>query len=242
MRNKVRVVVVLLSALVLGGCTDIAGNQVITGRGPVVIESRSAGAFTSVSNSTVAEVEVLQGFDDQVWIRAEENLLPYLRTRVQDGVLRIYTDGVTLRPRQTIVVEVDVRNLRRLDSSGSGFMTAHLIDATRLEVNSSGSGSVEVVSLLADSLVIVSSGSGDVTASGAVDRLRVNMSAAGLVDTRELQAVQADVTISGSGSATIRVRDYLRAVLSGGGDLRYFGSPEVDAEASGSGSVVRAGS
>lgn len=241
MRNKVRIAIMLLSAPVLGGCTDITGNQVVTGRGPVVIESRSAGAFTSISNSTLAEVEVLQGFDDQVWIRAEENLLPYIRTHVQNGMLRIYTDGVTLRPRQTIVVEVDVRTLRRLDSSGSGFMTAHLIDGTRLEVNSSGSGDIDVVSLQADSLVILSSGSGDVAASGAVDALRVNMSAAGFVDTRELQAARAEVTISGSGTASIRVRDYLRAVLSGGGDLRYFGSPGVDAETSGSGRVERAG-
>lgn len=241
MRNKVRSAVLLLSGLVLGGCTDITGEQVIRGRGPVIVESRPAGAFTSVSNSTIAEVEVLQGFDDQVWITAEENLIRHIRTRVQDGVLHIYTNGITLRPRQTIVVEVDVRTLRRLESSGSGFMTAHLIDAGRLEVNSSGSADIEIMSLLADTLVIVSSGAGDVTASGNVERLRLEMSAAGGVDTRELQAASAEARIGGSGSATIRVSDFLRAQLSGSGNLLYFGSPEVEQTVTGTGHVERLG-
>ncbi|MBR9989041.1 MAG: DUF2807 domain-containing protein [Gemmatimonadetes bacterium] len=232
----------LFAAVVLvGGCGDIFGEQVIRGRGPVVIESRPVGHFTGVSNDTEAEVEIIHGFTDRVFIHAEENLLPYLRTRVQNGTLRIYTDDVTLRPRYPIVVEVDIVTLRRVESSGRGFMRAQLIDATRLEVSSSGTGDIDLPGLQADSLIVLHSGTGDVTAAGQVDRLRLDMSAAGRVDTRDLEAFDADVTISGSGSGTIRVRDSLKATLSGSGWLRYFGSPEVEQHVTGTGRVERQG-
>ncbi|HSJ32311.1 MAG TPA: head GIN domain-containing protein [Longimicrobiales bacterium] len=241
MRNRLMAAGVLSGVLVLGGCTDILGERVIHGRGPVMIESRPVGHFTGVSNSTAAEVEIIHGFTDRVFVHAEDNLMPYIHTRVQNGMLRIYTDDVTLRPRYPIVVEVDVVTLRRMESSGSGFMRAQLIDATRMEVNASGAGDIDLPGLMADSLIIFSSGSGDVTAEGQVQRLRLNMSAAGRVDTRDLVAFAADVTISGSGSATIRVRDHLRARLSGSGWLRYFGSPQVDEDATGTGRVERQG-
>ena len=241
MRNRLHAGVVS-AVIVLGGCTDVLGERVIHGRGPVMIESRPVGHFTGVSNSTTAQVEIIHGFTDRVFVHAEDNLLPYIRTRVQNGMLRIYTDNVTLRPRYPIVVEVDVVTLRRMESSGRGFMRAQLIDATRLEVNVRGEGDIDLPDLMADSLIIVNSGAGDVTAEGQVERLRLDMSATGGVDTRDLVAIGADATISGSGSATIRVRDSLRARLSGSGWLRYFGSPQVDEEATGTGRVERQGS
>lgn len=243
MRKSDRLLTLLAgAALVLAGCTDIYGNRIIEGRGRVVYESRSVGPFTAISNSTNVDVDILYSSNDRVWVRAEENIVPYIRTRVQNGVLHIYTDDVTLRPRQDMVVEVDVRDLRRIDSSGSGFIFGDLLNANRLEINTNGSGNIDLPDLLADSLIINSSGSGDVTASGDVESLRVNMSASGRVETRDLNAFDADVTISGSGNATIRVRDYLKAVLSGAGSLRYFGSPDVDQQVTGTGIVERLGS
>ena len=241
MRKKVRFLTLLALPLLLASCDSITANRVVHGRGPIYIESRPVGHFTGVSNSTAAEVEILHGVQDGVFVRAQDNILPYVRTRVQNGVLRIYTDDVELRPQYPIVVEVDVVTLRSIVSSGSGFMRGQLIDATRLEVTSAGRGDIDLPGLLADSLIVISTGAGDVTAAGQVGRLRVNASATGGVDTRDLDAAEADVTISGVGSSTIRVRDALRVVLSGSGWLRYFGSPEVDAEVTGSGQVERQG-
>lgn len=241
MRREVPFLGLLAGTLVLGGCSDLLGERIIHGSGRVWTETRNVGHFSGISNSTVADVEILHGFTDRVHIVAEENLLRHLRTRVQNGELRIYTDDVTLRPRVPIVVEVDIVTLRSLNNSGSGFMRGQLMDATRLEVNTSGSGDIDLPDLMADSLVIISSGSGDVTAEGHVERLRLDMSAGGRVDTRDVEVVAADARISGTGSATIRVRDFLRAQLSGSGSLRYFGTPQVEQEVSGSGRVERLG-
>jgi hypothetical protein len=241
--NMVRVAA-LAGALAAPACTDISfgGGDTITGSGPVVSVTRSVGTFTAVSNATLADIEILQSGTERLRIRGQENLLPYIRTQVSGGVLRITTEpGVTLRATDELAIELDVRLLTRIESSGSGAIHAPLLDAGRLEIQTSGSGDIDLPSLLADTLVVVGSGSGEVTGTGNVQRQRLVLSGSGRVDTRELLALDAHVTISGSGTSTIRVRDRITAVLSGSGSLHYYGSPQVTQTVTGSGRVERAG-
>ena len=231
-----------LVAVVLGGCTDLLGEDVIHGSGAYVEEVRSTSHFSGVSNATAARIEILQGPSPRLRIRAEENLLPYINTRVENGVLRIYTDpNVILRPRQQIIVELDVVTLARLQSSGSGDINAPLIDAGRIEVITSGSGDVYLSRLLADTLVVIASGSGDVQSSGDILRVRITHSGSGEIDTRELLASEVDAVLSGSGHATVRARDWIYAIVAGAGSLRYYGSPVVQQSVTGSGRVQRVG-
>lgn len=231
-----------LIAVALGGCTDLLGETVLHGDGRYVEEYRNVGAFTGVSNATAAQVEILQGADERLRIRGEENLLPHVRTRVENGVLRIYTDANrTLRPTQPIVVELDVFALTRILLSGSGDINAPLLDARVLEVTSSGSGDIYLDRLLADELIITSSGSGEIRSTGDAYRVRITHSGSGHIDTRELRAREVDATLSGSGDATVRARDRLYAVIAGAGSLRFYGSPSVQSTVSGSGRVQRLG-
>ncbi|HUF51762.1 MAG TPA: head GIN domain-containing protein [Longimicrobiales bacterium] len=233
---------VAASVLVLGGCTDLLSGNVIHGSGAYVEEVRAPSRFSGISNSTVARVEVLQGPRERLRIRGEENLLPHIRTRVENGMLRIYTDAnVTLRPNEPIVVELDAVVLARIVSSSSGDINAPLVDAGRIEVISSGAGAVYLQRLLADSLIVTSSGSGDVLSSGDVRSVRITHSGSGAVDTRELLASEVDALLSGSGHVTVRARDWIYAVVSGAGSLRYYGNPVVQQMVTGSGRVTRAG-
>jgi hypothetical protein len=225
------------------GCTDISfGEDIIEGSGPIVSEQRPVGRFTGVSNATVAEVEILQGPTEQLRVRAQESILPHLRTRVESGVLRIFTDpGTIIRPTEPVLVEIDIRTLDRILASGSGDISVRLIDARRLEIVSSGAGDVDVPSLLADSIVVQQSGAGVVFGTGTATRLRLVHSGAGRTELRELEVNQADVTMSGSGPVEVRVRDRLRVTLSGSGSLRYWGSPTVEQNVTGSGRVEKGG-
>jgi hypothetical protein len=238
-----RIVLPLFAAVIAAACgDDIFGNDTVTGFGPVISETRPAGQFFAVSNATLADVQILQGTTERLRIRAQENLLEHVRTRVEGNVLRITTTpGVIINATQPIIIEIDLVELVRIESSGSGDISAPILDAFDLEVVSSGSGDIDLPDIIADTLIIVSSGSGEVFSSGEVIDQRIVMSGSGRIDTRELQSEAADVTMSGSGPVTIRVRDRLRAVLSGSGTLRYYGSPQVQQTVTGSGRVERAG-
>ena len=56
---------------------------------------------------------------------------------------------------------------------------------------------------------------------------------------QDLESSEAEVRLNSSGSATMWVRDRLRANLSSGGDLRYRGNPTVDATTTSSGDVIQ---
>lgn len=231
------------AVLLLGGCDGLIGDDVIRGTGRVLTEERSLPRFYGVSNATGADVEIIQGPSQNVRIEAEENLLPYLRTRVEGGLLRIYTEqGVQLDPSRQMIIEIDMGDLDLLMSSGSGDIDAPLIDARRLEVFASGSGDVRLPDLLADSIIIFSSGAGRVFASGEVARNRITLSGSGDLDTHDLEAGLVDAVLSGSGTGTVRARNTLRVVLSGSGSLRYYGGPAVQQTVTGSGKVQRMGS
>ena len=242
--NRVLAIMPLFAAFVISACdVDLGPGDTVTGRGPVIEETRSVGEFAVVSSATLADVEIVQGETERLWITAQENLLRHLETRVENHILYIYTaPGVILQPTEPVVIELEVVDLARIESSGSGDINAPILDARRLEVVSSGSGRVDVPSLQADSLIVIGSGSGDITSSGTVLAQRMVLSGSHVVDTRNLEAHEADVTLSGSGPATIRVRDRLRAVLSASGSLRYYGSPTVVQTVTGTGRVTRLGS
>ena len=240
MRTKL---LIPLFAVMLSGCTDLVGGDVIHGDGRYVEEGRSVGRFSGVSNATVATIDILLGPVERLTIRGEENIVDEIRTRVDNGILRIYTDpNVILRPNEPVVVEVDAVTLGWLMNSGSGDMVAPVVDADRLDVLSSGSGDVFLEDLLANELLVTSSGSGSVFASGDVADVRITHSGSGEVDTRELFASEVDATLSGSGTSTVRARDWIYAIVAGAGSLRYYGNPVVQQTITGSGRVLRVGS
>jgi hypothetical protein len=70
---------------------------------------------------------------------------------------------------------------------------------------------------------------------------KITISSSGDYAAEDLESVEAEVRLSSSGSATIWVRDRLRAHLSSSGDVRYIGSPRVDATTTSSGDVVKVG-
>src|SRR5688572_22272590 len=103
-----KILSVLCAALALSGCDGVLGDGTIHGTGRVITEDRSLPRFYGVSNATEARVEILQGPSQNVRIEAEENLISHLRTRVEGGLLRIYTElGTELDPTQQMVVEID---------------------------------------------------------------------------------------------------------------------------------------
>lgn len=243
-QRAVQVGLLLVGTALTSSCTDLTfgGGETITGTGPVVAQPRSVAPFIAVSNATEAAVHIVQSGLTRVRLEGQGNLLPQIRTEVTGGVLRITTaPGVTLVPTEPLLIEVEIRDLTRIESSSGGPISAPLLDARRLEIRTSGSAEIDLPSLVAETLVVIGSGSGDVTVTGSVQQLRLELSGAGRVDARELQAREARVTISGSGTSVIRVRDRLIAVLSGSGSLDYFGDPLVTQTVTGTGRVERAG-
>jgi hypothetical protein len=200
------------------GC---AGNPVVRGSGAIRSEQREVAGFTAISLSGGGDVQVEQSGVESLTVEAEENLLPLLETRVDNGRLTLGSrPNVNISPTRPIRYHVTVKSLTALNISGSGSFRVEGIDTPRLRADISGSGSATLAGR-ADDVRLIVSGSGDYDAAG-------------------LASKTASVEISGSGSATVNASERVEAHVSGSGSVRYLGNPAVDQHVSGSGSIARA--
>jgi hypothetical protein len=156
---------------------------------------------------------------ESLTITADDNVLPYIRSEVTGSTLRLGLKApmTHIRPTTRVVYKLTVKELDRL--------------------NVSGSGATEAKSLHADRLKIDISGSGKVSAAGDAQALDIDISGSGDYRGEDMQCKRVNIDISGSGSAVVAASDTLDAGVSGSGSIEYIGNPRVDQRISGSGSV-----
>ncbi|HEX6126309.1 MAG TPA: DUF2807 domain-containing protein, partial [Pyrinomonadaceae bacterium] len=68
---------------------NISFSKSVQGSGVSGTETRDIGAFSGLDVGGVFNVEVTAGREFGIEVAADENLLQYIRTEVQNGVLRI---------------------------------------------------------------------------------------------------------------------------------------------------------
>jgi hypothetical protein len=215
----------------------------VRGSGNVVTEERQVGDFTRIELSGMGDLEIETGDRPALRIEAEDNLLPLIETEVIGDTLRIgFKDNSYPRPTRSIRYFLTVVSLEALDASGLGNIKAPDLQAERFTIAISGGGDIVLASLEAETVEIDISGLGNLEIGGGeAANLEVDISGGGDLDSENLQVQEADISISGLGSATVRVSDLLRADISGGGSVRYYGNPTIDEQVSGLGQVEKLG-
>ncbi len=234
-----------LLALVSSGCEIIDASlnaERIRGSGRVIQEKRDVGGFDGVELSAVGELNISQGDRESLTIEAEDNILSRLRTDVEGGTLVIRVDrGVSISPTTTIRYTLAVKELAKLELSGSGRINTAPIKSHDFSVRLPGSGEIRLEDLTADALTASISGSGSIHIPGRVTSQNVRISGSGDYDGRNLQCRSADVSVSGSGDSTVWVQEDLSASISGSGRVDYYGNPRISQHISGSGKIRNIG-
>lgn len=222
---------------VLGACggTSVFG---VRGSGDVISESREVSGFDEIVLQGSGTVRVDVTGTESLTIEAEENLLEFLTTDIENGRLELGSTR-SISPTEEIVYTITASSLKGLDVSGSGDITATGVSGDRLDLEVSGSGSIEVPDLGSDLVSVGISGSGDIELSGSTRSLDLSISGSGQYRGDDLVTESADVTVSGSGNAVVHVTDELNARVSGSGHVEYVGEPSVNASTTGSGEVTR---
>src|SRR6476646_1705754 len=82
-------VVLLALAAASGPCAAAWWGDTVKGNGQIRTQTRAVSGFAGVALGLPAEVEVRQGPSEGVTIEADDNLLPLIETKVEDGVLEI---------------------------------------------------------------------------------------------------------------------------------------------------------
>lgn len=242
--RAVTIAVVLAATLLLSACSGWSidlGDEVV-GSGDIVTQVRAADGFDRIEFRAFGTLEVVQGADESLAVRGDDNLLPRIDTFVEDGTLVIeIEEGIVPIPSDGFRYDVTVTDLEGLEVTGAGRIALDGFSGDRLEVDFSGAGDLDLVRLDVDVLDVSFSGAGSLYASGRADVQEVDLTGAGDYDAGDLATRSTDISSSGAGSAEVWATDDLRVDASGVGRVQYWGSPETRITASGIGGVRELG-
>lgn len=210
----------------------------VRGSGDLATESRDVSGFDGVVLHGSGTVRIEVTGTESLTIEAEDNLLEYLTTDVVGRTLELESSR-SISPTEEIIYTITAESLESLAISGSGEIAAIGITGSRLDTEINGSGSISAQGIDVGVASIDISGSGGVELSGNAGDLDLSISGSGDFEGAGLTAMEGEVSVSGSGDAIVNVTDRLDAEVSGSGNIRYLGDPNVNADTRGSGSISR---
>ena len=218
--------------------------ETIKGNGEVKKETREVSSFTSLASQGSMNVQISYGNSNSVTVEADENLLPYIETTVEDGRLIIRTKkNVNLKSTSRMVVHVSMTKINSLKLSGSGNMNGKgsFSNDDKTDVSVSGSGNLNLNFDTFKDLDITVSGSGNIDLKGnATNTITAHISGSGNIDCSGIRSNDVDAKISGSGNVKVYAQNSIDAKISGSGNVFYKGDAQkISSKVAGSGKVLK---
>jgi hypothetical protein len=228
-RAAIRLVPALAAALVLA--TALAGCGVLpqlgstapglVGTGDLQQDVRDLGPISRVSVAGGFKVIVGIASTQQVVVEAQGNILPAVKTTVEDGQL-IATieapDGITVQKPISITVRVTSLGSVALSNGATGYVE-HTGSALNLDV----------------------SGGSQLVAIGDTPDLTLTVTSGALAKLGELAAAKATITVSDGATAELTVTGALSGTASGGSTVTLKAKPSSNTVTTSSGATVQGG-
>lgn len=216
----------------------VGSGSRVQGSGQVIEEVRAVTGFSGLVVNGPVDVQLKAASAERVTVRADDNIVPLIETRIEDGKLVVGTTrGASFRTRNPLRVTVEFTAMSSVAVNGSGDVRADRLRAKLLDVTIRGSGDVAIDAVESDAVALLIVGSGDFTAAGRAVSLGVSVSGSGDVNVENLEARDVGIRISGSGDAKVHATETLQVAIAGSGDVSYRGQPKVTKKIAGSGDV-----
>ena len=238
--KKLIITCVLLALSVSSEAQSWWNTKKVRGNGTMTTETRRTAAYEGISAGGSFDVLLVKGKEGNITIKGEENLIPYIQTTVEKGVLKIeIKKGINLRITRKMLVTVPYQDIEKASISGSGDFTSNAtIKAEKFTTKVTGSGSMKL-DVDAGKINATLAGSGVITLSGTSQLLDCRIAGSGGINAYDLETKTTTAKVAGSGNIKTSVSDKITAKVTGSGNIYYKGNPaKIDAKSTGSGAVI----
>ena len=178
--------------------------ETIKGNGEVKKETREVSSFTSLASQGSMNVQISYGNSNSITVEADENLLPYIETKVEDGQLMTRPKkNVNLKSKSKMNVYVSMTKINSLKLSGSGNINGDgaFMNDSKTDMAVSGSGNLTLTFDKFKDLDLAIAGSGNIDLKGnATNSISAQISGSGNIDCSNINSNDVDAKISGSGN------------------------------------------
>jgi hypothetical protein len=238
------------AAFVLVACTSFVGaaahaqdgwwgsGERVEGSGKRGTDNRSLSEFNNLNVSGSWTVQLRQGNNHSVTVEGDDNLLPYIETKVEGKSLTIQPKkGTRLMFKEKAVVTVNFVDMRTISLGGSNNLESPSLRGDRLDFNLGGGGGAKFDNLDVKRFTANIGGSGSVNAKGKAEQQSYNIGGSGSVRASDLEGEKVNVSIGGSGSLRVWAKSHLDVSVAGSGSVAYKGDPKISRSIVGSGTV-----
>lgn len=230
-----RVLLVIIAATMLMSC------HIKSGSGNIITEKRNTGSFEGVNVGGGFEVEISQGNNREVTVEADDNLIKYVLTDVENGKLRIRLDDIHARHAHLkVYVTSPVINFIKA-SAGAEVKSKDVIRSENSIQFNASSGSQVNAAVDAPTVEADASSGSEVNLSGRTRKVSLEASSGSEINADELLSETADARASSGASTSIHASVKLDAKASSGGHVSYKGGASVSKTESSGGEVSRVG-
>jgi len=192
----------------------------VKGHGTSIDKSFTVSDFHGIEVSNGFDVTLVQGDAEGLTLTAQENLFEYIIVKVDQGILKIYSDE-NMMATQPLKARITFKNIDNLRVSGGGDVFGETtIDVNALGIQISGGGDLSS-NINTGELDCRISGGGNAKINGRIGTYKLDLTGGGDVQS-EVAATSLNCTISGGGNFTFRGKEKATdatIAISGGGDL-----------------------
>ncbi len=200
-------------------------------------QNRAIGNFTGIKAGDELHIQLIQSDTTLLQINAPENIQPQIKTEIKDGILSLSTEG-RMKNNQDIMITITVKSLNSLQIFGAAnIKSENKLSCDNIAITSEGIGDIDL-NITATDIKLNNSGASNIKLRGSAHLLDAVISGSGDLKATNLEANKIIVKVSGSGNAQINVSQSLNADVSGSGSIIYKGKPiDRTVNISGAGSV-----
>lgn len=226
--------ILILVVVLMGAC------RYRTGSGNIISDNRNLAAFKGVKASSGFEVEIKTGMPQTVMVEADDNLMKYIITEVDNGMLRIgIRDNTSLHDAHLKVFVTAPEINKVLASSAAEITVKNWLRSTgKISLDASSGGKI-VTDLDAPEVDAEASSGSTLKLKGQTMNLKAKASSGGSIKAPGLLSENATANSSSGSSINLHASVSLKASASSGATIRYRGAANVSKEESSGGSVEK---
>ncbi len=238
MKQKFQILATFIFSILLTTSCIYTGPS-IKGNGKVVEDTRKTKNFDEIKVTRGMNVYIIQGDHQKVVVKADENLLDVIETKVENNTLKV-SASQNIRNASSKRVYITIPNLSKIiSSSGSNVFSETELKFKDLELKSSAGSNMKLDVNVNDVNASASAGS-NIKLEGIARNFTGSASSGSNIKAEDLNAKNGNVKVSSGANIWITVKDDFEAHASSGGNIFYYGNPETtDIHKSSGGNIIK---
>ena len=213
--------------------TGVRGNR------NVVTENRSISSnFDAIHISHGIELDLSIDGSTSLIVEADENIMDLIRTEVENGVLRIYTEE-NIWSSKARIVHLSADQINKIKAtSGASVHNRNTLRSKSLELSATSGANLSLL-LEVDQLDCSTTSGSDISLKGMANHAKFRATSGSNLRAKNLTAKSCDASVTSGANVSLHATDALEAKATSGGNISYDGSPTTIQKKSSSGGSIR---